>query len=274
MVSRNAGRGFARPVAVRDRERRQDRGGHGRRPRVRRTNGTQPPREPASRRSCAVDRGPTPAEIAELEQALPDQPRLVAIVLTGQREAAGWWGSGRLASFHDAIEAAHTVLADQPGALRGPGGPVRAMASRAVRGVRARARRGRLGRRRTGSRSRSATRANCTPGSSPRSGSCRGPARSNSTCRAIERVGGGPAAGPGSGHLDLSGREPGRGAGGGRGGAGGRGGVGAGGRRRGGGQPRRCSRTCACSTSTPASRSGRAASRWPTRCASGRRTGR
>ena len=57
-----------------------------------------------------VDRGPTPAEIDELERALPDQPRLVGMVLTGQREAAGWWGDGRPASFHDAIEAAHTVL--------------------------------------------------------------------------------------------------------------------------------------------------------------------
>jgi phenylalanyl-tRNA synthetase beta chain len=58
----------------------------------------------------AVDRGPTAAEIAELERALPDQPRLVGIVLTGQREAAGWWGAGRPVSFHDAVEAAHTVL--------------------------------------------------------------------------------------------------------------------------------------------------------------------
>jgi phenylalanyl-tRNA synthetase beta chain len=58
----------------------------------------------------AVDRGPTDPEIAELERALPDQPRLVAIVLTGEREAAGWWGAGRPASFHDAVEAAHAVL--------------------------------------------------------------------------------------------------------------------------------------------------------------------
>ena len=57
-----------------------------------------------------VDRLPTPAEIAELDAALPDQPRLVSAVLTGQRELAGWWGPGRPASFHDAIEAAHTVL--------------------------------------------------------------------------------------------------------------------------------------------------------------------
>ncbi len=57
-----------------------------------------------------VDRRPTPEEIAELDDALPDQPRLVSIVLTGQREVAGWWGPGRPATFHDAIEAAHTVL--------------------------------------------------------------------------------------------------------------------------------------------------------------------
>jgi len=57
-----------------------------------------------------VDRAPSPEEIAELDEALPDQPRLLAVVLTGQREAAGWWGAGRPASFHDAIEAARTVL--------------------------------------------------------------------------------------------------------------------------------------------------------------------
>jgi len=57
-----------------------------------------------------VDRRPTSEEIAELDEALPDQPTLVAIVLTGQREAAGWWGPGRPAGVHDAIEAARTVL--------------------------------------------------------------------------------------------------------------------------------------------------------------------
>src|SRR5579859_7050136 len=59
----------------------------------------------------AVDRRPTDAEIAELEDALPDQPRLAAIVLTGRRDPAGWWApDGRPASFHDAIEAARTIL--------------------------------------------------------------------------------------------------------------------------------------------------------------------
>ena len=57
-----------------------------------------------------VDRRPTPAEIAELDDALPDQPLLISVLLTGLREAAGWWGPGRPATFHDAIEAAHTIL--------------------------------------------------------------------------------------------------------------------------------------------------------------------
>jgi phenylalanyl-tRNA synthetase beta chain len=57
-----------------------------------------------------VDRRPTAAELAELEDALPDQPLLVAVLLSGLREPTGWWGPGRPASFHDAIEAAHTIL--------------------------------------------------------------------------------------------------------------------------------------------------------------------
>ena len=57
-----------------------------------------------------VDSRPAPAQLAELENALPEQPLLIAVLLTGLREAAGWWGPGRQATFHDAIEAAHTVL--------------------------------------------------------------------------------------------------------------------------------------------------------------------
>jgi phenylalanyl-tRNA synthetase beta chain len=57
-----------------------------------------------------VDRRPTPAELAQLDHALPDQPTLIAVLLTWLREAAGWWGPGRAASFNDAIEAAHTIL--------------------------------------------------------------------------------------------------------------------------------------------------------------------
>ncbi len=57
-----------------------------------------------------VDRAPTPAEQAALQAVLPDQPLHLAVVLTGDRELSGWWGSGRAASFEDAIEAARQVI--------------------------------------------------------------------------------------------------------------------------------------------------------------------
>jgi phenylalanyl-tRNA synthetase beta chain len=56
-----------------------------------------------------VDRGPTVAELASLEAALPDQPVRIGAVLAGQRELDGWWGAGRPATWTDAIEAARTV---------------------------------------------------------------------------------------------------------------------------------------------------------------------
>jgi phenylalanyl-tRNA synthetase beta chain len=57
----------------------------------------------------AVDRGPTVAELASLEAALPDQPQRIAAVLAGARELDGWWGPGRASSWADAIEAARSV---------------------------------------------------------------------------------------------------------------------------------------------------------------------
>ena len=56
-----------------------------------------------------VDRGPSVAELASLEAALPDQPLRVGAVLTGERVLDGWWGRGRPASWADAIEAARAV---------------------------------------------------------------------------------------------------------------------------------------------------------------------
>ncbi|AKJ14268.1 phenylalanyl-tRNA synthetase subunit beta [Streptomyces incarnatus] len=56
-----------------------------------------------------VDRRPTDEEIAALNAALPEQPRHVAVVLTGAREQAGWWGKGRPADWADAVEAARAV---------------------------------------------------------------------------------------------------------------------------------------------------------------------
>ncbi|MGW7525193.1 phenylalanine--tRNA ligase subunit beta [Streptomyces sp. NPDC054783] len=56
-----------------------------------------------------VDRRPTDEEIAALNAALPVQPRHVAVVLTGAREQAGWWGKGRPANWADALEAGRAV---------------------------------------------------------------------------------------------------------------------------------------------------------------------
>jgi phenylalanyl-tRNA synthetase beta chain len=56
-----------------------------------------------------VDRRPTDEEIVALNAALPDQPRHVAVVLSGAREQAGWWGEGRPAGWSDAIGAARAV---------------------------------------------------------------------------------------------------------------------------------------------------------------------
>ncbi len=67
------------------------------------------PGAPGSAPILAVDRGPTEAELAALAAALPDQPTLVAGVLAGSRELAGWWGGGTQATWADAIEAARAV---------------------------------------------------------------------------------------------------------------------------------------------------------------------
>jgi phenylalanyl-tRNA synthetase beta chain len=57
----------------------------------------------------ATDRGPTEAELATVDAALPDQPQRVAGVLAGHRELPGWWGTGRPETWADAIEAARSV---------------------------------------------------------------------------------------------------------------------------------------------------------------------
>jgi phenylalanyl-tRNA synthetase beta chain len=61
-----------------------------------------------------VDRGPAPIfgvdwrpsddDLAKLFSAIPEQPQFLAVVLAGERERAGWWGSGRQAGWADAIE--------------------------------------------------------------------------------------------------------------------------------------------------------------------------
>ena len=57
---------------------------------------------------------PSDAQLEALAAATPDQPRHIAGVLTGHREAAGWWGKGRRADWADALDAARLV-ADRAG---------------------------------------------------------------------------------------------------------------------------------------------------------------
>src|SRR3954469_16834749 len=65
--------------------------------------------EPGPPVRLPVEARPTQAQLAQLEATLPYQPTHLAVALTGQRERAGWWGSGRAASWGDAVEAARTV---------------------------------------------------------------------------------------------------------------------------------------------------------------------
>src|SRR3954454_2707797 len=56
-----------------------------------------------------VDRPPTSGEWDDLTKALPDQPLHLAVVVTGERERSGWWGSGRAACWEDAVQAVRDV---------------------------------------------------------------------------------------------------------------------------------------------------------------------
>ncbi len=56
-----------------------------------------------------VDRPPTDGEWDDLQKALPDQPLHLALTVSGNREAPGWWGPGRPGSWADAVEAVRGV---------------------------------------------------------------------------------------------------------------------------------------------------------------------
>ncbi|PSK95533.1 phenylalanyl-tRNA synthetase beta subunit [Haloactinopolyspora alba] len=71
----------------------------------------RPPRLP-------VDRRPTEDELAALEDAVPEQPRRLAVALSGAREPAGWWGPARQVSWADAVEAARAVASSAGVRLR------------------------------------------------------------------------------------------------------------------------------------------------------------
>ena len=61
-----------------------------------------------------VDRRPSEAELDKLLAAVPVQPLHLAVVLAGERERSGWWGSGRAAGWADALGVA-TRLGDELG---------------------------------------------------------------------------------------------------------------------------------------------------------------
>lgn len=71
------------------------------------------PRERAARAvRLPVEHRPTDEQLASLDEALPEQPRHLAVVLAGAREQAGWWGKGRPADWADAVEAARVAAAE------------------------------------------------------------------------------------------------------------------------------------------------------------------
>ncbi|MEQ3552566.1 phenylalanine--tRNA ligase subunit beta [Pseudonocardia nematodicida] len=66
----------------------------------------QPAATPSAMPDPAVTARPSDEEYAAITAALPAQPTHVAVVLAGHRVPRGWWGTGRTASWEDAVEAA------------------------------------------------------------------------------------------------------------------------------------------------------------------------
>ena len=52
---------------------------------------------------------PDEADLDKLMAAVPRQPRHLGVVLTGEREASGWWGRGRPVSWADAVQVVREV---------------------------------------------------------------------------------------------------------------------------------------------------------------------
>jgi phenylalanyl-tRNA synthetase beta chain len=65
----------------------------------------------------AVDHRPSDAELTALDDALPRQPRRLALAMSGERDHSGWWGSGRAVSWGDAVEAAQLVAREAGASL-------------------------------------------------------------------------------------------------------------------------------------------------------------
>jgi phenylalanyl-tRNA synthetase beta chain len=68
------------------------------------------PHEPARKAPIlGVDTRPTDAELGALETAVPDPPRHLGGVLAGERDGSGWWGTGRQATWADAVQVVREV---------------------------------------------------------------------------------------------------------------------------------------------------------------------
>lgn len=59
----------------------------------------------------SLDARPSVEELAALNAAIPTQPMHLAMLATGNFEMAGWWGSGRRATWADALETARCAAA-------------------------------------------------------------------------------------------------------------------------------------------------------------------
>ncbi len=69
------------------------------------------PAAPGAPPALPVDRRPDDADLAIAEKSVPRQPWRVAAVLAGDVEPAGWWGTGRPATWADAVDAGRLVAA-------------------------------------------------------------------------------------------------------------------------------------------------------------------
>ncbi len=56
-----------------------------------------------------VDRRPSPGEVVDLDEALPQQPLHLGLTVSGEAERAGWWGGARAAVWADAVDAVRRV---------------------------------------------------------------------------------------------------------------------------------------------------------------------
>jgi phenylalanyl-tRNA synthetase beta chain len=65
----------------------------------------------------SLDTRPSPDDLAALDAALPDQPLHLGVVLTGLREPRGHWGSGRTASWQDAVQAVRVAASSVNGGV-------------------------------------------------------------------------------------------------------------------------------------------------------------